>query len=325
MRVFILYPYTTPRSNNAFDWFCEAFSKFDIEAEVYFWGVPRVPKSSLVSLSGEEMQLSNRNRPDLAIIRGYNSGLSMWFEMKNIPVINRCKSMEWCRDKIYTVRLLQRSGIAVPRTIEADECPEANKYECVSEAFYGKPFVMKLAFGSKGEDVYLVENREQFESAMECVRASAIRRLAEYDAGGGRWTEEGAWRDEVLKGCRVLFQEYIATSRGRDFRVWVVGGKVAGYVLRSNSTSFRSNFAQGGKPLYPPLPKEAAQLAIAATGCLGLDFAGVDLLLLDESPNPADCHRFTVCEINGNAGFRTANTSIPEAVALIAHNILNNK
>lgn len=353
MKYWLIYPYTTPRDNNAFGWFREAFRRHGMDLEVYFWGVDGVPKSALISENGEVVPLDKRDMPNGAIIRGYNSGLSMWFEIHHKRVVNRCKAMEFSRDKVLTARMLEAAGITTPRTLtyggrggqgasieQAESATLTAEYGCGAELgrsaadflsgafpsygellcdFRGRPFVMKLTFGSKGEDVYLVENEEQYITAVESCSRTCKERLALFEARGGMWTENGAWRGEVLHGCEPLFQEYIAASRGKDLRVWVIGGKVAGHLLRHSSTSFKSNFARGGNADLCDLPLEAAELAISATKCLGLDFAGVDLLFLEQCENPADCHRFTVCEVNGNAGFRTASlvggADIPDALA----------
>ena len=47
-----------------------------------------------------------------------------------------------------------------------------------------------------------------------------------------------------------------------------------------------------------------SDIAIKAAKVLGLDFAGVDLLFVGKDAEGQDL--FTVCEVNGNAGFRTA-------------------
>ena len=104
-----------------------------------------------------------------------------------------------------------------------------------------------------------------------------------------RWRRAGgrrlcAWRpEEVRRGCVPVLQEFVATSSGRDIRVWVTGDEVAGHVLRYNPSSFKSNFAAGGSFRQIPLPPAAASLAVAAARACGLFFAGVDLLFDDDA------------------------------------------
>jgi glutathione synthase/RimK-type ligase-like ATP-grasp enzyme len=69
------------------------------------------------------------------------------------------------------------------------------------------------------------------------------------------------------------------------------------------------------------LPAAASDLAVRAAGALGLDFAGVDILY-----GGGRVPEFLVCEVNGNAGFRTASLlgefDIPTALASFIRKII---
>ena len=136
-----------------------------------------------------------------------------------------------------------------------------------------------------------------------CRREEALR----LEALSRGISEFGETPEEVRRGCEPVLQEFVATSSGRDIRVWVTGDEVAGHVLRYNPSSFKSNFAAGGSFRQIPLPPAAASLAVAAARACGLFFAGVDLLFDGQNG-------FKVCEVNGNAGFRTASADIPDAL-----------
>ncbi|MEG1936738.1 MAG: RimK family alpha-L-glutamate ligase [Rikenellaceae bacterium] len=104
--------------------------------------------------------------------------------------------------------------------------------------------------------------------------------------------------DEFNTHPNSLVQEYISESRGRDIRVWVVGDIAIAAVERMNDASFLSNYAQGGSAKKINLTSSISDLAIKGCQALGLEFAGVDILYLKDGT-------YTICEINGNAGFRT--------------------
>lgn len=140
-------------------------------------------------------------------------------------------------------------------------------YAKISKIFKKEPFVMKQLEGSQGEKVYLIENEDSFHRA--------------YEETGGLF----------------LTQEFIKTSRGRDVRVYVINHKVVGAVLRTSSGDFRSNYALGGTAALYEVRPEIEEIAVKAAASLGLEFSGIDLLF--------DKKGFSVCEINGNAGFRT--------------------
>lgn len=362
-RILLLYPYTTPRASNAFGWFREAAGKCGVALEIWFWGRPGVGKWELEDEDGHILpvrrilsvpteygadgaplpapahtaagSIFRGTKVDGAILRGYNSGLSMLFEIRDIPVLNGCAGMELSRDKLLTARMLERCGVPTPRTLFYGESasgevqfPYAPPYGQVSGDFSGRPFVMKQIFGSKGENVFLIRSAGDYASALEQCRRTYERRMSAIltpevrdgwrDIGRMRWSDAGSWPDEVRRGCGVIFQEYVASSHGRDIRVWVLGGRVLGQVLRysagaderggaddiaggnskNRQVGFRSNFAQGGSAVPVGLPGEAADMAVAAARAVGLTFAGVDLLFAPDG-------HFTVCEVNGCPGFRT--------------------
>lgn len=278
-KVWFLYPDTTPRTSNAFSWFRESFLHYGMEVDILFWD----KDETLMGVEGKRL-------PDAAIMRGYNLQLSAWLESEGVMVINSTRSMELCRDKILTAQVLEKRGIPTPRSVVYNELYPL--WERLQSDFSGEPVVMKLSFGSKGEDVFLLESEGEYIKGVEHCRRLSGERI----------------------GSMPLFQEYIAPSRGRDLRVWVIGDRAVGHLLRSNEISFKSNFAQGGNAMAVDLPPEAAELAVAATKALGLEFAGADILF-----GGGRFPELLVCEVNGNAGFRTSSIvggiDIPSALA----------
>lgn len=283
-RGLLIYPSTTPRGNNAFGWFREAAARYGMELEVLFYDSPGAG-----ALAGAPAWT-----PDFVLMRGYNTALSRWYEAQGVTVVNSTDSMILCRDKYRCSEVLAAAGVPVPGALSLAE----------AEGGAAFPFILKLNYGSKGENVFLIGNEREYREALEACRMEEQHRLEELSRG---ITEFGETPEEVAYGCAPVLQEFIAFSRGRDIRVWVTGGEVAGHVLRYNDRNFKSNFAAGGSFRQIPLPPEAASTALAAARAAGLFFAGVDLLF--------DGHGgFKVCEINGNAGFRTASSDIPDAL-----------
>ena len=292
-RGLLIYPSTTPRGNNAFGWFREAAARHGMSVEVLFYGysVAEAPEGA------------PEWKPDFVLMRGYNTALSRWYEAQGVTVVNSTDSMILCRDKYRSAVVLAAAGGPVPRTfmpvgqgVRYPDYAEVAGRLGLLDSSDGTvvPFILKLNYGSKGENVFLIGNEREYKEALEVCRMEEQHRLEELSRG---ITEFGETPEEVAYGCTPVLQEFIASSRGRDIRVWVTGDEVAGHVLRYNDRSFRQI----------PLPPEAASTAIAAARAAGLFFAGVDLLF--------DGHGgFKVCEINGNAGFRTASADIPDAL-----------
>lgn len=203
--------------------------------------------------------------PDFVITRGYDIAVSRHFELRGIPVINSAESMSLAKDKLLSAQLFAQAGIPTPVTAGGD--PAQWNYEALCSAFGSERFVVKRRDGSKGEDVYLIGDESQMrEAVMRC-------------------------------GGNCIAQQFIATSSGQDLRVWVIGGRAVACVRRYSENSFKANFSQGGKAEVHPLTPEIKSLAEKSAGVCGLEFAGVDLLFAPDG--------YTVCEVNGNAGFRT--------------------
>lgn len=140
-------------------------------------------------------------------------------------------------------------------------------YNFIHNYFDNKKFVMKKIDGSQGLGVYLIENEEDYNNAFDEIN------------------------DEYF--C----QEFIDLSYGKDIRVYVLGNKVLGCVKRISDNSFKSNYSLGGRVEKCELNDSIKEISINAAKAIGLDFCGIDLLFTKDS--------FTVCEVNGNAGFRT--------------------
>lgn len=140
-------------------------------------------------------------------------------------------------------------------------------YKYIHNYFDKRKFVMKENEGSQGKGVYLIENEEDYNNIYFKIN------------------------DEYF--C----QEFIESSYGIDLRVYVLGDKVLGCVKRISDSSFKSNFSLGGRVGKYELTDSIRKISLSAAKAIGLDFCGIDLLFTKDS--------FTVCEVNGNAGFRT--------------------
>src|SRR5690625_4957309 len=150
--------------------------------------------------------------------------------------------------------MLAKHKLTIPKTITA---PKQFGYQNYLDVNFAKkihtylsfPLIIKEAYGSFGEQVYLIKTEQQLQ---EKVRE--------------------------LSGIPYLFQEFIQSSYGKDIRLHVVGDNVVASMLRQSQTDFRANVSAGGSmEAYQPTTVEK-ELAIAATKAIGADFAGVDLL-----------------------------------------------
>jgi gamma-F420-2:alpha-L-glutamate ligase len=117
--------------------------------------------------------------------------------------------------------------------------------------------------------------------------------------------------DGTQHEANFIFQEYVATSHGRDVRVLVVGGRpVAAMERRATNGSFKSNVSLGAEAVPFELKPDLARLAVDAADALNLDVAGVDILF--------DRDGYRICEANSSPGFqgleRATGVDVPQLV-----------
>jgi ribosomal protein S6--L-glutamate ligase len=102
---------------------------------------------------------------------------------------------------------------------------------------------------------------------------------------------------ETLQSTRqnVLIQRFVAESRGRDIRAFVLGDRVVAAMRRSSSgDEFRSNVHRGGTTEAVELDEDYERAAVQSAQIMGLRVAGVDMLEGAEGP--------LVMEVNSSPG-----------------------
>ncbi len=215
-----------------------------------------------------------QEKPDFAIFWDKDYPLARRLQGAGVRLFNNAEGIRLCDDKILTALTLQ-GKVAMPKTVIAPKTFDGVGYTDlaflrVAEEKLGFPMVVKEAFGSFGQQVYLAQDGVQLRSIVEKIGAKPF-----------------------------LMQEFILSSKGRDLRINVVGGKVVGAMLRENSGDFRSNISGGGTGKSYSPTKAQAEMALRACEALGLDFAGVDVLF-GENGEPL------LCEVNSNPHFKSS-------------------
>lgn len=206
-----------------------------------------------------------------------------------LRLFNSINAIETADDKASTHFCLAARHLPQPKTIAAPLTYTGLGYQNLAfldraADYLGFPMVIKECRGSFGWQVYLANTRD--------------------DAAGILMQHAPS---------PMILQEFVDVRVGEDIRIYVVGGKAIAAIRRRNPRDFRANVSSGGvAEAYAPSPAEEG-LALAAAEALGLDFAGVDLLMGREGP--------LLCEVNSNAHFRglSARTGVDAAEAILRH------
>ena len=207
---------------------------------------------------------------DAIIVRDVGAGafeqVSFKFDLlkilaSDIPVINTPEAIRNAANKYYSLNLLQKSGLPVPKT--AVTCDPDVAIRILDD--WGE-IVIKPIFGYKGIGI----TRFRSDPELSIRNRDSI--------------------DKILAERGVLYiQEFIPMNR--DIRAFVVGKTVAGSIYRYAREGWITNLSQNGRPLPCVLNQSQKEASVLAAEAVGATFAGVDLAETKDG--------FVILEVNG--------------------------
>ena len=207
-----------------------------------------------------------------ASITYYGTSVVRQFEEMGVFCANTANGITNSRDKLRSLQILSRHRIGIPKTTfvndKKDVLPAIDRVG-------GAPVVIKLIEGTQGIGVLLAESIKAAESIIELLQSQK--------------------QD-------VLIQKFVAESKGKDIRAFVVGDRVVAAMRRvAQGQEFRSNVHRGGIAEPVELSEEFQDTAVRSAQILGLRIAGVDMLESATGPQ--------VMEVNSSPGLEGIETS----------------
>jgi ribosomal protein S6--L-glutamate ligase len=211
-------------------------------------------------------------RPDAVIPRigssvtSYGAAVVRHFEMMQVYTVVTTDALLKARDKRTSLQYLAANNLPVPDSVftAIPENVEA-MLRLLGDSY---PVVIKMLNSTQGQGVILGESLSAAQSITE-----AFIRLRE----------------------EVLLQKFITESKGRDVRVFVVGGKVIATMERSaQDGEFRSNLHRGASSKKVRITTAEEEISLRAARLMGLEVAGVDILRSEKGP--------LILEINASPG-----------------------
>lgn len=170
-------------------------------------------------------------------------------DVLNVPTTISAQGLLLARDKMASLQVLAGNDLPVPATILCFSLQEVRKAALVMNTF---PVVVKLLESTHGIGVAKADSLYQLE------------RIA-----------EGFLRLQN----RVILQEFVRESDGRDIRAFVIGDRVvAAMERRAARGEFRANMHRGATARSVDLPAEDEALCIRSAAVLDVEVAGVDII-----------------------------------------------
>jgi ribosomal protein S6--L-glutamate ligase len=200
-----------------------------------------------------------------ASVTHFGTALVRQFEQMDVFCANSSSGISNSRDKLRSIQILSRHHIGIPRTTfvteKRDVLPAIRRVG-------GAPVIIKLLEGTQGVGVLLAETNKSAEAIVELLQSQKQN---------------------------VLIQKFIAESKGRDIRAFVVGDQVVAAMRRvAQGQEFRSNVHRGGLTQPLLLDTQYCETAIRTAQIMGLRVAGVDMLEGKDGPQ--------IMEVNSSPG-----------------------
>lgn len=267
--------------------FIEEFKKASIDLSVF------VNDGTLAVIKGNETTI-NLPASDFIIYLDKDIYLARMLEKANRRIFNKADFIKLCDDKLLTFIACSNLGIRMPDTFAGPLVYTSNDNPSIDflDTYIDKlgfPMVVKKVYGSLGEGVYLVENKDELINLYRSICHNPI-----------------------------LFQKYVGTSKGKSVRVIIVDRQVVGAFIRKNKGDFRSNFGQSASSEKLQNGEKYIAFAKDIAEKLDIEYAGIDLLD-DENGNPI------LCEINANAFFEEFEKTTGLNVALAFRDMIIKK
>jgi ribosomal protein S6--L-glutamate ligase len=199
-------------------------------------------------------------------VTSYGAAVVRQFEMMGVLTAVSTDALLRARDKRTALQYLAAHQIPVPDSVFTSTAENVESSLHILGEQY--PVVIKILNSTQGQGVILGESSHASLSVAE-----SFLRLRE----------------------EILLQKFIAESKGRDVRVFIVGGQVIAAMERSaQNGEFRSNLHRGASSQKIKITAEEEKLALRAAELMGLKVAGVDILRSNAGP--------LILEVNASPG-----------------------
>ena len=271
------------------DRFIEEFNKRNISLDI------KINDGTIASIENGSIVLKIPNY-DFVIYLDKDIYLARLLEKAGLRLFNKADFIKMCDDKMLTFIAASNANIRMPDTFAgplvytSNENPDLIFLDTVIDRL-GFPMVVKKVYGSLGEGVFLVNDKEELVKLYK----------------------------EVCHNP-VLFQKYVKTNYGKSIRVMIIDGKVFGMFERKNIYDFRSNYGDKASSAKIENTGKYVKFAQEIADKFNIEYAGLDFL--DDNGEPV------LCEINSNAFFeefeKITGLNVAKAVAEMIDKKVNN-
>lgn len=216
----------------------------------------------------------------------FNLAIVRQLERSGVLVYNNAETIEKVRDKLHTHQIIAEEALPSPDTMLAKFPIDDGMMEIIEQRL-GFPLIVKTLDGALGTGVFLIDDPKSFRDQMGLI-------------------------SQTSPDIQLLFQKFVAASKGRDLRLFTVDGEVIACMeRRAKEGDFKANYSAGGSVHEFKPDKVAIDIALRTAASLNIQIGGIDLLFLEGGG-------YTVCEANTFPGFKglekASGVNVPEKI-----------
>ncbi|WP_280769791.1 ATP-grasp domain-containing protein [Salipaludibacillus daqingensis] len=197
-------------------------------------------------VSSHEPAFPFRDAPDFIINRSVSPWLNEVAELRGIRCFNRAYVSRVANDKRLAHAVLSNMDIPMLQSTAVHR----NQFVSSSMVFHS-PFILKDPLGRGGTGIELIDPSKDIKN----IAATLPEELLHQPVGG---------------------------QKGKDLRIYIIGNKIVGAVLRESATDFRANLSAGGNSSFYELGEKEVTTIKKITNAMQMDFVGLDFLIAED-------------------------------------------
>lgn len=216
--------------------------------------------------------------PDAVIARMINPNITKLLESHNIRVFNNYETAYMCNNKAATIEAVHNINITHIPTIVVSEIDGILSYRNIySDTDY---------YNEKIDEIEINQTNASYsEYVIKSVSGHGGKEVMLLDDFINNKLSFGNQESQASEcySDKYIIQPLIQCN-GRDLRVYIIGKRIIGAVLRQSVTGFKSNFSLGGNVSLYELSPIQEKIINKIIDYFSFDYVGIDFLI-DENDN----------------------------------------
>lgn len=237
----LIYERQDAVENEAYiDWFIEEAEKQELNLKL----ILRENLTYGIKNGKRLIHTSEHNSlPDFSIIRTIEPLLSIHIEKMGIQTFNASTVATIANDKALTHQHIMDLGIPMVSTLFT------KKHFLPETPPLSFPFIVKATGGRGGKEVFWIDSKKTWHSLQQSQLSTNL----------------------IIQETNVQI--------GKDIRVFIVGQKIIGAVLRESKTDYRANFKLGGQATWYDLSENEYETVMTIVHAFDFGMVGIDFLV----------------------------------------------